>query len=128
MRPKGAQGDDLFLAHFVRQHEDRAVSLQRGDHRQADAGIAGGRLHQRSARPQQAAPLGVLDQLQADAVLDGAARVQELAFDINLSGQAFHHPIEPHQGGSPDALQNAVAQFSHCTSPPARDDLARAYL
>ena len=73
-----AQGRDLLLAHLVRHHEDAAVALVRGRDREPDAGVARGRLDDRPAGTEAPVALGGLDHRDADAVLVGAAGVEEL--------------------------------------------------
>ena len=57
-----------------------AVALRDADLRQAEAGIAGGRLDDGAAGRQPAVALGGLDHRQRDAVLDRAAGI--LAFEL----------------------------------------------
>ena len=54
------------------------VALLRGGEREADAGVAGGRLDDRPARLEQPVALGRLDHREADPVLDRAAGVEVL--------------------------------------------------
>ena len=61
----GHDGDELVAAHAA-------------DHRQRDAGVAGGRLHDRVAGADRPAPLGVVDQRERRAVLDRPGRVVAL--------------------------------------------------
>ena len=70
----------LLVGHLLRQHDDAAVALDGGGEREADAGVARGRLDDGVARLQHAALLRVLDHAQRDPVLDAAARVEELTF------------------------------------------------
>ena len=65
----------LFLALRLGHDDDGAVAAGVPDQRQADAGIAGGALDDDPARPQQAALLGILDDVERRAVLDRAAGV-----------------------------------------------------
>ena len=57
------------------------VALDPADHRQGDAGIARGRLHDRVPGRDQPALLGVVDQRLRGAVLDRAGRVVALELD-----------------------------------------------
>ena len=65
-------------AHALGHDQDQLVALDRGDHREADAGVAAGRLDDRAAGLELAAALGVLDHRQRDAVLDRAAGIGAL--------------------------------------------------
>ena len=58
-RAHRAQVEDLLLAHLVGQHQDQAIALLRGDQRETEAGVAGGRLDDRAAGLQIAALLGL---------------------------------------------------------------------
>ena len=78
LRTVGAQQRPLLLGLLVGHHEDAAVALHRGSLREADAGVAAGRLHDHATRLQQPGPLGGLDHGQRDAVLDRAAGVHVL--------------------------------------------------
>ena len=71
-------------AHALRHDQDQFVALDRGDHGEADAGIARGRLDDRAAGLQLAALLGVLDHRQRDAVLDRGAGIGALGLDPHL--------------------------------------------
>ena len=74
-----AQMVDLLLAHLVRDDQQQLVALLRRDQRQAEAGIAGGRLDQRGlARRDLARAFRRLDHRQADAVLDRPAGILAL--------------------------------------------------
>ena len=85
----GALGvDDLRAVHpqqlralgrdVLRHHDLQPVALARADHRQRDAGVAGGGFEDRLARADRALLLGVLDQRARDPVLDRSGRVARL--------------------------------------------------
>src|SRR5919108_588406 len=74
----GAQEGDLLLAHLVGHDEDAAVALDRRADREADAGVPGGGLDDRAARPELPLALRGLDHRQADPIPDGAAGIQVL--------------------------------------------------
>jgi hypothetical protein len=87
--------------------QDERVALLRADHRQADAGVATGRLDHGLARLQHAAALGVLDHGAGHAVLDRAEGVER--FDLDPDLDAFgREPVEADQGGVADRLQDVV--------------------
>ena len=73
----------LFLALRLRNDDQCAISARIGDQRQADAGIAGGRLHHESAGAQLAALLRLQDHLPAGAILHRTARVHEFGLAEN---------------------------------------------
>ena len=103
-----AQQVDLLARHLVRHHGDHAIALQpRGD-REAGAGVARGRLDDRAARPQAAVALGGLDQAQRDAVLDRAARVEQLELGHELRRQAGADAAQAHQRRLADRVEDRV--------------------
>ena len=94
--------------HRLRHDEDQPVAADRGDHRQADAGVARGRLDDRAARPEDAAALGVLDHREADAVLDRAARVRPLGLHPHVDLRAVGvQAVDADVRGVPDGLEDA---------------------
>ena len=109
----GLEQADLLGAHLVGQDEDAAVALDGGDHGQADAGVAGGRLNDGAARPQPAAALRLGDHGHADAVLHAAAGVEGLDLDVDARLQPFRETAQPDQRRPADGLEN---RFLH--EPP----------
>ena len=87
------------------QHQ--RVALLRADHRQADAGVAAGRLDHRLPRAEQAAALRILDDRQRHPVLDRAERVEGFELDVHLDA-GRRQPVEAHQRGVADGLQDVV--------------------
>ena len=75
-------------AHAVGHDQDQPVALDRGDHREADAGIAGGRLDDHAAGLELAAALRILDHRQRDAVLDRPAGIGALLLDPDFGAVA----------------------------------------
>ena len=73
-----------FDRHAVGHDQDQPIALDRGDHGEADAGVAAGRLDDGAAGLQAAVGLGRLDHSEADAVLDRAAGVGALALHPHL--------------------------------------------
>src|ERR1051326_579233 len=73
--------------------EDHAIAHAHAGEREADAGVARGRLDDRAAFFQEAVALGVGDHADADAVLDGAAGVEELELheDVLVNARKLKH-------------------------------------
>ncbi len=91
---EGPQQLHLLAGDLVRHGEDASVAPAGGDHRQADAGVARGRLDDRPARLEQAGPLGRLDHGQRRAVLDAAARVEIFELGQQVARQVPAQSVE----------------------------------
>jgi hypothetical protein len=113
LRAVGAQHRDLLLAHLVRHDEDTAVALARRGDGEADAGVAGGRLDDRSARLQLPVALGLLDHREPDPVLDRAARVEELELRKNPGVPRRGEPVEPDDRRVPDEVEDGRILARH---------------
>ena len=87
--------------------EDEPVALDRADQREADAGVARGRLDDDRAGPEDAARLGVLDHRQGDAVLDAAARVLALELDPDLDARV-EEPVDAEVGRVADGVEDGL--------------------
>jgi hypothetical protein len=101
-----AEHGDLLLTHLVGHHEDAAVAAERRGHREPDAGVPRGRLHDGAARTEPSVPLGGLDHREADAVLHGAAGVQVLELREELSGNVAREALQPHDRRVPHELED----------------------
>ena len=84
------------------------VALGRGHQRQPDAGVAAGRLQDHGVLVDQAGRLGGLDHVQADAVLDAAAGVEELQLGNHVGVAAFGQAVDAHQRRVADELYDVV--------------------
>ena len=91
----------LFLRLRVGDDDDAAKSQRRGDHADADAGIAGGALDDDAAGAQRAARDRVADDRQRGAVLDRTAGVHELGLAQNRAAGRL--------GGRPELDQRRIA-------------------
>ena len=94
-------------AHAVRHDEDQLVALHRRDHREADAGVAGGRLDDHAAGLQLAAALRVLDHRERDTVLDRRAGIGPLGLHPDF-GLVAEQAIDADVRGVSDGLEDAV--------------------
>ena len=71
-------------------HQDGdVITARRADHGQGDARIAAGAFQDDRVRPQQSPPFGVRHDRGGKAVLDTAARIEKLAFDIKRESFRF---------------------------------------
>ena len=100
---EGRHGLAPLQAHVLRHDQDHAVAADGGGHRQRDAGVAAGGLHQRVARADLAAPLGGGDHRQRRAVLDRARGVVALELGQHRDPRR-RHALQPHQRGAADAV------------------------
>ena len=108
MCPHGPQHVDFFLGLLVGDGEHRLVAASGGKQRQAHAGVARGAFHDGGAGADLAAPLGLLDHVHADAVLDRAARAQELQLGVDRAGQLPGQLVQAHQRRVADRVQDAL--------------------
>ncbi len=81
-----------LLGDVVGHHDLERIALAPADHRQRDAGVAGGRLEDGVPGLDRAALLGVLDHVLGDPVLDGAGGIAALELgpeaDLGLGRQS----------------------------------------
>ena len=101
----GAQGADrllLLLGLGSGNDDDDGMAQRRPDQSQADACVAGGAFHDRSAGLQRAGSAGRLDDRQSRPILDRAAGVQKLGLAQDLAAGFFGGPLQPDQGGIAD--------------------------
>jgi hypothetical protein len=95
----------LVLADLVGADEDALVALGLGDHREADAGVAGRRLDDRAAGLQLARGLRGLDHAYGDAVLHRPTRVHVLDLREHERLGAVEGACEAEQRGVADQVQ-----------------------
>ena len=106
-----AQHVFFFFALRLRNDDDGAIAARIGDQRQADAGVAGGRLDHQAAGSQLAALLGFQDHLPAGAILHRAARVHELGLAEDGAAGRLRRAVELDQRRMADCVNNAVADL-----------------
>ncbi len=70
-----------FDRHAFGHHEDDFVAFDSRNYREADAGIAAGRLDDRPARLERSVGFGRFDHRQSDTVLDRSTGIAALRFD-----------------------------------------------
>mmetsp|Transcript_23762 Transcript_23762/g.74785 ORF Transcript_23762/g.74785 Transcript_23762/m.74785 type:complete len:329 (-) Transcript_23762:213-1199(-) len=111
----GAEGLEEHAAlhgHGLGHGQDEVVALGRGHHGERNAGVTGGRLHERRlARADHAALLGLLDHAEADAVLHGVARLHGLELGEDLAVAALHNAVEAHQRRAADKLGHIIGDL-----------------
>ncbi len=114
------QVQHLLGRHLVGHDQDDAIALGPRHQRQAEAGVAGGRLDHGAARLQAAVALGGIDHRQADAVLDRAAGVLRFELEEERAGAGVQ-PRHAHQRRVADELENGRGGGRHAaTVAPAR--------
>ena len=116
----GTQGRDLLLAHLVRHHEDAAVALLRSGDREPDTGVAGRRLDDRAAGPKLPVPLGGLDHREPDAILVGAAGIEELELREQRRRHVGAEPVEPHDRRRADEVEEGRVAAAHAPKTTRR--------
>ena len=116
IRAAEAQHVLFFLALRLGHDDDRAVAAGIADERQADAGIAGRALDDDTAGLKQAALLGILDDEERGAVLDRAARVEELGLAENRAAGHLRGAAQFDQRRIADRADKTVADVH--ASPP----------
>ncbi len=103
----------FFLALRLGHDNDGAVAACVADQREADAGIAGGAFDDDAAWLQQAALLGVLDDVERGAILDRTAGVEELGLAKDRAASRLGGAAQLDQGGIADCADKTVADV-HC--------------
>ena len=81
--------------------------------READAGVARGRLDDRPAGLQHPVALGRLDHREADPVLDRAAGVQVLELREDPRAARRREPVEPHDRRAADEVEDRRVLARH---------------
>ena len=109
----GAQERDLLLAHLVGHDEDAVVALDRGGDREADSGVPGRGLDDRPAGLQLPFALGLLDQLDADPVLDRPAGADVLELGEHGRGVVGNDALEPRERRVADEVENGRVLARH---------------
>ncbi len=99
------------LAAFDRERighrRDERVALGRADHGQGDPGISRRGLDDGLARLDQAAPFGVVDDREREAVLDRRHRVERFDLDEHVD-VVRRDAVQAHDRGVADRVEDAV--------------------
>ena len=93
--------------HGLGHRENEPVALDGTHEREADPGVARGRLHDHRARAEDSAGLGVLDHGQRDPVLDAPARVGPLELRPHLHA-GVEEAVDPQVGCLADRGEDRV--------------------
>jgi hypothetical protein len=101
----------LFLALRLGHDDDRAIAAGVADQSEANAGIAGGAFDDNAARTQQPALLGILDDKESGAILDGAAGVQKLGLAEDRATGLLGGAPQFDQGRVSDSADKTVANL-----------------
>ena len=131
----GAQQVDLLARHLVRHHRDHAVALQARGDREARCRCCPTSARRACRRGAGCRPLGRLDQPQRDAVLDRAARVEQLHLGDELRLEAGADAAQPHERRLADRVEDRVSDVGlqrgvrdhgvESTTPPGGEIRAR---
>ena len=109
------QVQHLLGRHLVGHDQDDAIALGPRHQRQAEAGVAGGRLDHGAAGLQAAVALGGIDHRQADPVLDRAAGVLRFELQEQRAGAGVE-PRHAHQRRVADELENGRGGGRHAAT------------
>ncbi len=90
---KGLQQLAPLQAHGVGHHQQAVIAFGRSHQRQADAGVAAGRLHQNGVRPNLAEFLRRFDHILSNAVFDAGAGVEEFQLNQHIGRRALRHLV-----------------------------------
>ena len=101
----------LFLALRLRNDDQRAIAARIGDERQADAGVAGGRLDDQAAGAQFAALFRLQDHLPAGAILHRAAGVHEFGLAEDRASGRLGGALQLDERRMADGFDDAVADL-----------------
>jgi hypothetical protein len=89
------------------------VALDRRGDREADSGVPGGRLDDRPAWLQLSFALGLLDQLDADPVLDRPAGADVLELGEHGRGVVGNDALQPRERRMADEVENGRVLARH---------------
>ena len=109
----GAQGPNLFIRHFVRHNKNAFITTDCGDKSQTHTRISAGGFDNSAARLDGAIFLCIINNIDADSVLHGAAGVQIFAFDVDLRFGVAAHGIELDHGGISHSIENIRVRSGH---------------
>ena len=96
---------------------DQRIALRSADHRQADAGVAAGGFDDRLTGLERAAPLGLLDDADRQAILDRSRRVEEFRLHVEAD-MAWSEVPDPDARRVADRIEDAVVEASASTGGP----------
>ena len=106
----------LLLRLRLGNHDDRAIAHRGGDHRDADAGIAGCALDDGAAGAQLAFRNRVPDDEQGGPILDRLARIHEFGLAENGAPRLFRGALQLDQGRVTDGCGDAGGDLQR--APP----------
>ena len=116
LRPVMPHQFSALLADGIRHDDDRPVSPDRPDQRQADALIAAGGLHNNGILLDQAFLFRLKNHVVRRSGLNRASYIQSLEFYQHLSAlRVFIHPVQTHHRRMPDSIQ--YISVYHCNFP-----------
>src|SRR5215211_5312085 len=96
----------LLLRDLVGHDEDAPVAADRGCDREPDARVPARRLDDRPSGPKPARPLGLLDHLEPDPILDASARVQVLELREDGRSVRGDEALQPNERCAADEVED----------------------
>ena len=97
LRTQVAEEGHTFRRHGLRHRQDQAITADGRYEGEADAGVAAGRFDDGRTGREDATPLGILDQRDAQPVLHAAARIAHFELGEDAARQPTPDPLERHQ-------------------------------
>src|SRR5579883_1481432 len=96
------------------------VTANRGDHREANAGIAAGWLDNRRARAQLPRALGLIDHGDGNAIFDAARRILSFELAKDRRRSLANHAVQANQRTVTNQSQHVIDDPAHLVPPNGR--------
>ncbi len=128
-RSVGLEHVDLFPAHLVGHGEHATIAAHRSGHREPEAGVTRGALHQGRAGPEQTGLFGAAHHVHRHAVLDRPAGIEVFELCEHRRHAFVGKAVELHERRLADELQYVfciVHAFTKSSSAPGNEDKSTA--
>ncbi len=102
--------------HRVGHRDGQPVSLDRRDERQADPGVAAGRLQQDRVPRDAARAFGRFDHAEADPIFHACARVEALELRHDVGDAAVDDTVQPYHRRTANQLVDVGSNPAHLSS------------
>ena len=105
LRAVGGQQLGALYGHIFGHYHGDGVAFETANHRQGDAGVAGGGFQDGAGGGDFAVGFGAFNHLEGDAVLDAAGGVLALQLGVDPHGRVGAEVVQLHQRGVADGSQ-----------------------